>query len=101
MLTFLQFLESHESDAKQSLSLLPEKHRKLAKGFRLKFHHAGTLPGDGEHIGKVQDSPDKSITVASPWYYPREFALLHEVGHLVWAKYVKGTSLEKKWQTIL
>jgi len=97
---FKKFIESNESDARSSIRKLPKSHRALVRGFRLKFVGTGTIPGDDQHIGKVQDKPHRSITVAAPWYYPREFSLLHEIGHLTWAKWVKGTDLEKKWLTI-
>src|SRR5262249_38344282 len=79
---------------------LPASHRALVRGFAIKFVNQPTIPGDDQHIGKVQDKPTKSITLAAPSFYPREFALLHEIGHLVWNKFVKGTGLEKKWLTI-
>jgi hypothetical protein len=97
---FREFIESNESDAKASIRKLPRSHRALVRGFSLKFHPSGTIKGDDGHIGKVEDAPKKRITVASPWFYPREFALLHEIAHLVWAKFVKGKPLEKKWLRI-
>lgn len=100
MAEFKHFMESNDSDAKASLRKLPSSHRALVRGFPIKFVSTGTIPGDKNHIGKVQDKPSKSITVAAPWFYPREFALLHEIGHLVYAKWVKGTPLEKKWNKI-
>lgn len=96
---FKLFLETTaHQEAQKSLRRIPAAHRRLTRGFSFKFHTGDTLDGDDESIGKVVTGPRKAITVASPWYYPREFALLHEVGHLVWAKYVKGTPLEKKWR---
>ena len=98
---FKEYMESNEGDARASIRSLPKSHRALVRGFSLDFHPSGTLKGDDSHIGKVEDMPGKNkITLASPWFYPREFALLHEIGHLVWAKYVKGTKLEKQWNAI-
>lgn len=98
---FKEFMESNKSDAKTSIQNLPKSHRALVHGFGLNFDPNGTLKGDNEHIGKVENMPGKKkITLASPWYYPREFALLHEIGHLVWAKYVQGKPLEKHWSNI-
>jgi len=97
---FKDYVESNHSDAKASIRKLPTSHRNLVRGFAIKFVGHGTIPGDDQHIGMVKDKPYKSITVAAPWYYPREFALLHEIGHLVWAKWIKGTKLEKRWLTI-
>ncbi len=100
MENFRLFLESNESDAHASIRKLPAKYRKLVRGYTIKFQNTGTLKGDDGHIGRVQDSPTKSITIAAPWFYSRNFVLLHEIGHLVWSKYVKGTPIEKKWITI-
>lgn len=98
---FKDFVESNDSDARASIRKLPKSHRALVRGFSLNFHPSGTLKGDEGHIGKVEELPNKkNITVASPWYYPREFALLHEIAHLVYAKYLKGTDREKKWNAL-
>jgi hypothetical protein len=98
---FKEFMESNESDARETIRKLPKSHRQLVRGFSLSFHPNGTLKGDNEHIGKVENMPGKKkITLAAPYYYPREFALLHEIGHLVYARYVKGTKLEKQWMSM-
>jgi hypothetical protein len=97
---FRQFLETTaHTEAIRSVRKLPAAYRKLLRGYTFRFQTGGTLKGDGDHIGVVQNTPTKKIVVASPWFYPREFALLHEIGHLVWAKYVAGTPLEKKWRS--
>lgn len=88
-------------DAKKSLSKLPKSHQQLANGFEIVFEPANTLQGDEAHVGVIMTSPKRQIRVASPWRYGREFAFLHEIGHLVWAKYVKGTDLEKEWSRVV
>ncbi len=102
MADFKTFLETTaHQETRKSLARLPAKHRALTRGFAFKFHTGDTLDGDDANIGRVDVTRQKKeITVASPWHYPREFALLHEVGHLVWAKFVKGTPLEKKWMAV-
>jgi hypothetical protein len=70
------------------------------RGFDIKFQPNSTLKGDDEHIGRIENKPHKKITIAAPWFFPREFALLHEIGHLVWLKYIHGTPLEKQWKTL-
>lgn len=98
---FKEFMESSKNDAKTSIYSLPKSHRNLVRGFSLNFHHNSTLKGDDGHIGKVENMPGKKkITLASPWYYSREFALTHEIAHLVYAKYVKGTKLETDWNKL-
>ena len=97
---FRDFFESNETDARASIGKLPRSHQALVRGFSLNFQPAGTLKGDDGHIGKVEDTPRRKITLASPWYYPREFALLHEIAHLVYAKWIKGTKLEKEWNRL-
>ena len=96
---FKDFVESNESDAKASIRKLPASHRALVRGCSFKFHPDGTLPGDDQHIGKVEDKP-RRITLAAPWNYSRCFVLYHEIAHLVFAKYIKGTKLEKEWNKL-
>jgi len=88
------------ADIENSLAKLPKSHRELVHGFHIKLEPGNTLPGDDGHVGVIMTSPKRQIKVASPWNYPREFALLHEVGHLVFEKFVRGTELEKEWKDI-
>lgn len=89
-----------ESDVEKTLSKLPKAHRELVKGFKITFEPGNTLKGDKGHVGVIQTDPKPEIRVASPWNYGREFTFLHEVGHLVYEKYVRGTPLEKQWAAI-
>lgn len=98
---FKQFLENEDEDAHKSLGKLPKAHQKLAHGFKLTFEPSHTLKGDDGHIGEIiLDPKHKQIRVCSPWNYGRSFAFLHEIGHLVWANYVKGKPLEKEWNKL-
>jgi hypothetical protein len=96
---FKQYMKDN-SDIEKSLAKLPEAHRKLVDGFHIKLEPGNTLRGDNGHVGVIMTNPKRQIKVASPWNYPREFALLHEVGHLVFEKWVRGTKLEKEWKKI-
>jgi hypothetical protein len=91
---------TEDGDVEKSLAKLPDSHRALVQGFKIEFEPHNTLKGDAGHVGVIMTHPRKLIKVASPWNYGREFALLHEVGHLVYEKYVRGTDLEKMWEKI-
>ena len=101
MINFKQFIECEHEDVHQALKKLPVAHQKLAKGFKLTIEPDNTLKGDDGHVGEIIMHPKKkSIRISSPWNYGREFALFHEIGHLVWENYVKGTPLQKLWEKI-
>jgi hypothetical protein len=92
----------HEDEAvKSALKKLPKHHQKLLNGFEFRFQGGNTLKGDDGHIGSVVVNPKKIITIAAPWRYSREFTLFHEVGHLVWTMFVKGTPLVEEWSEIV
>lgn len=98
---FKKFIKEEDSgDVEKSLRKLPRTYRNLVHGYKITFEPNNTLHGDDGHVGMITNNP-KQIRVASPWNYGREFALLHEVGHLVWAAYIKGTQLEKEWEQIV
>jgi len=95
-------------DVNQTLKKLPKMHQKLLKGYTFSFQANNTLKGDGGHIGS-NDLDTKTIEIAAPWNYGREFALLHEIGHVIfmyliephkhrteqWEKIVRNTKAEK------
>jgi|TARA_Y100000034_G_C6771931_1_gene344397 Zn-dependent peptidase ImmA (M78 family) len=85
-------------DVNKTLKKLPKKYRNLFKGFKFKFEADNTLNGDDKHVGLI-DTEKKTITIAAPWNYGREFTLLHEIGHLVWAHLLED-DLKKKWNNI-
>jgi len=95
---FLEKADSTEADVKESLGKLPKKHAALVKGYKFKFLSTNTL-SDGENIGFI-DEEKKTITIASPWNYGREFTFLHEVGHAVW-KYIVDRKKKKEWIEIV
>ncbi|MCK9458316.1 MAG: hypothetical protein M0R80_01580 [Proteobacteria bacterium] len=103
---FRQFVENYEKDIKETLGKLPKKYQKLIHGYKFKFQSGNTLSGDNDHIG-VMDEKKKTITIAAPWNYGREFTFLHELGHRLWetlpselknewAKMVKQTKMTHK-----
>ena len=88
-------MKEEDKDIKETLSKLPTHHRKLVQGYKIIFEPDSTLKNDDKHVGVITSKP-KEIRVASPWNYGRGFAFLHEIGHLVWEKFIKGKK-EKEW----
>ena len=106
MLTgFKEFLsESVQQEVKETLKKLPKSHQALVKGYKFKFESGCTLHGSKENIGMIHlnNNKKKEIHVAAPWNYARSFAMLHEVAHLVYEKYLANNpKLKKKWQEII
>lgn len=100
MTQFRKYLESEEKkDVKRTLEKIPEKHASLVKDYEIVFQPHNTLKGDGGHIGLI-DEKKKRITVAAPWNYPREYTLLHEIGHAVW-KFLLDEEGKKEWKSLL
>jgi hypothetical protein len=106
---FKQFFEQtkeQEANIKATLKKLPISHRKLITKYDLKWHGDNTLKGDDDHIGVVNPK-NKTITIAAPWNYGREYTFLHEIAHKVfeafmtkemfatWKKVLKSTKGEK------
>jgi hypothetical protein len=87
-------------DLQKAMKKIPSGHRKLLRGYKFHTQGGNTLAGDGEHIGS-NDLNKKKIIIAAPWNYGREFALLHEIGHLVWANFVAPHKDKvRQWQKI-
>jgi hypothetical protein len=88
MKKFQEFLESkNNEEANATIKQLPEKHQKLLKGYKIEFEKDCHLKGYPDSIGLIHlgDPKNKKIHIAAPWRYGREFALLHEIAHLVWS----------------
>jgi hypothetical protein len=92
---FLENLENYSADVKQSIKKLPKDHAALIKGYKIKFEPNNTLKNDAGHIGFI-DEEKKTITVAAPWNYGRNFTFLHEIAHAVW-KYKVSQEKKKEW----
>lgn len=88
-----------QKDVKKTLGKIPRSHARLVDGYKFKFQPSNTLKGDDGHIGFI-DEKNKTITIASPWNYGREYTLLHEVGHAVW-KYMLDDEAKSKWKSLL
>jgi hypothetical protein len=88
-----------EKDVKKTLGRIPSKHRALVKDYKFVFQPTNCLRGDNKHIGLI-DEKNKTITIAAPWNYGREYTLLHEVGHAVW-KYVLDDDKRAEWKKLL
>lgn len=99
---FRQFLaegSKGEGDTRKTLRKIPKEHRELVKGYKILFQPGNCLKGDGGHVGFI-DEEKKTITVASPWNYGREYTLLHEIGHAVW-KYRMDGERKSEWRKML
>ena len=92
---FLMESGTFESDLRETLKKIPKKHQNLIKGWKFKAHPENTIKGDKKSCGLI-DEKKKTITVASPWNYGREYTFLHEIGHLVW-KYLMPEEKREKW----
>lgn len=100
---FRKFLSESEkknmTDVKATLSKIPNAHKELTQKYNFKFEPDNTLKGSDEYVGEL-DTDKKDITVAAPWNYGREYAILHEIGHLVWEKFITP-KLKKKWSELV
>jgi hypothetical protein len=88
-----------EKDVEKTLGRIPAKHRALVKDYKFVFQPTNCLRGDNKHIGLI-DEKNKTITIAAPWNYGREYTLLHEVGHAVW-KYILDDGKRAEWKKLL
>lgn len=97
---FKEFIsKSDRHDVNNVLQKLPKKHYNLIKDYKISFESGSTLKKDKKHIGFI-DEEKKLIKIAAPWYYSREFTLLHEVAHSVW-KYELSNKNKKEWKEIV
>ncbi len=99
-MSFKKFLAKdtqYNNELNTTLGKIPKAHRTLLKGYKFKFEGGNTL--DGNHVGSI-DEEKKEIIIGSPWNYGREYAVLHEIGHIVW-KYLLTSDLEKEWTHIV
>ena len=97
---FKKFLKEEE-DVQKTISRLPKSHQELVKDYEIRFEPNNTLNGDSNHVGYITNKGKKRIVLSSPWRFGREFTLLHEISHMVWLNYVKGTDLETKWKELV
>lgn len=84
-------------DAKATLSGIPKTHAALIKGYKFIFQPDNTLKGDESHVGVIDDVK-KTIILSAPWHHSREFVMLHELAHRIWAKLPKKK--QEEWNKI-
>lgn len=98
-MNFRDFLEAteEEDNIQQMLKKIPAKHAALMKGFKFKYQAGNTLNGDDDHVGLIKG---RTITVAAPWNYSREFTTLHEIAHMVYEKLLSN-ELKKEWSRVV
>lgn len=99
---FRQFLtegKKRDDDVEKTLRKIPKAHRDLVRSYRFVFQPSNTLKGDDGHVGFI-DEDKKTITIAAPWNYGREYTLLHEIGHAVW-KYRMDEKDKANWKRVL
>lgn len=101
MMDFREFLleTADQADIKRTLAKLPKSHQKLVSDYKISFQPGNTLKNDKEHIGYI-DNAKKTIVIAAPYNYGREFTLLHEIGHRIWEKLVTH-KMRIKWHEIV
>lgn len=95
---FKIFLENIE-DIEKTLNKIPKEHADLIRGYKIKFEPNNSLQGDDQHIGII-DEKEKTITIAAPWNYSREYTLLHEIAHAVW-KFIVSKEKKTEWSDLL
>ncbi len=99
---FRQFIETAEhvmKDVRKTLKKIPKQHSALLKKWKYSFEDGNGLKGDVEHIGYM-DRVNKKINIASPWNYGRQYAFLHEIGHIVWENLITN-ELKEEWKKIV
>jgi hypothetical protein len=96
---FCEQTEEQEANIKATLKKLPPTHRELISHYKLKWHGDNTLAGDDGHIGIVNPST-KTITIAAPWNYGREYTFLHEIAHKVFERFMTKPMFAE-WKKIL
>jgi hypothetical protein len=98
---FWEQTDEQEENIKATLKKLPPAHQALIGQYKIKWHGDNTLQGDDGHIGIVNPNT-KTMTIAAPWNYGREYTFLHEIGHKIWERFVAPNStLVKQWHQIV
>lgn len=97
--TFIEQTEEQEKNVAKTLAKLPDSHKKWIKQYKIIWQCDNTLKGDDDHVGVI-DPKNKSITIAAPWRYSRQFTFLHEIAHKVFEKFMTEEMFEK-WKNIV
>lgn len=95
------FTEASEMDKniQNTIKKIPKAHSAFVKDYVFKWQPSNTLKGDDEHIGIINPMK-KTVTIAAPWNYGREFTFLHELAHKVWENLVEP-EVRKEWESIV
>jgi len=91
--------KKESGDLSTTLGKIPKSHRKFLKGYSFDFQGDNVLSGSDDNIGS-NDLDHKKIVIAAPWNYGREFAILHEIGHLVWC-HLMCAHTKRQWKAIV
>jgi hypothetical protein len=86
-------------DVEETFKHIPKEHAALMKGYKFIFQADNTLKNDKDHIGVIDDK-EKTVTLAAPYNYSREFTTLHELAHLVFRTFLTK-ELVKQWNDII
>lgn len=100
---FKNFLENKtDEEALASIKKLPKSHQKLVKDYKFKFENGCNLKGYPDSIGLIHIGNDdkKLVRISAPWRHSREFAVLHEIGHLVW-QHVLDNKSKSEWKDLI
>jgi Zn-dependent peptidase ImmA (M78 family) len=99
---FKKFLsDSASNEAKKTIKSLPKKYKNLLNNYIFRFDMGTTLKNDKQHVGVVSKENDKKeIRISSGWLFSREFILLHEIGHVVYANCVANKPEQKEWEKL-
>lgn len=96
---FFTEMTEYEKDVKETLKKVPKSHAALIKNYKFKWEPGNTLKGDKNHVGEINPHT-KRIRISAPWRYGREYTLLHELAHSVWAAFITP-ELKKEWSQIV
>jgi hypothetical protein len=96
---FITEATEEEKNIRDTLKLLPKSHKKLVDGYKFRWQNGNTLKGDDGHIGIINPKT-KTVTIASPWNYGRQFTFLHELAHKVW-EFMLDDEARKAWAKIV
>ncbi len=102
MKRFMEFLNEateEQKEVEKTMSKVPQAHSDLIRGYKYKWQDGNTLKGDDDHIGIINPNT-KTITIAAPYNYGREYTLLHELAHKVWEVFVPN-KMKALWQRIV
>lgn len=96
---FFEQTKEQEANIKATLKKLPRSHQELITHYDIKWQCDNTLDGDDEHIGIINPHK-KTITIASPWNYGREYTFLHEIAHKVFERWMTK-EMFAEWKKII